>query len=161
MKRYLLLPLLCAAVSAAAAWGVVYWNAGRCQSSSGIGRSDDAAWLTRTLGLDDGQQAAVRAACADYAAELKRCSATHAAARCALSCRLFEPNVTAADLDGEAEALCRAQLAAEKATVAHFRRVHSVLTPEQQARYEAVVRTCVCGGATGAACDACCGRKTP
>ena len=161
MKRYILLPVVCALAAAAAAWGVVRWNAAGC---GGCGPADaplDAARLVSALGLSPEQATSVRQACADYAAELARCRAAHGSARCALSCRIFDTNAAPAGLDAAAEALCRAQLAAEKVTVEHFRRVHALLTPEQQARYERLVRTCVCGGAGGQPCEACCTKGAP
>jgi hypothetical protein len=40
--------------------------------------------------------------------------------------------------------MCHAQAESDEATLKHIRAVHAVLTPDQQARYEALVQKCLC-----------------
>jgi hypothetical protein len=159
VKRYAWLLVFSGLVAAAAAWAVVRWSApAACAAPAASDRVNDAGWLTRELALSPDQQTAVGEACRAYRAELALCRGAHGTARCALSCRIFDPKATPVELEAAAEGLCRAQMAAENATVTHFRRVHALLTPGQQERYENLIRSCVCGGANGTACEACCGK---
>ena len=68
----------------------------------------------------------------------------HCAARCQLGAVLFTGTNGADKANAMVEEMCRAQAESEKATLEHIQKVHELLTPEQQKRYEELVTSCVC-----------------
>ncbi|HBA82888.1 MAG TPA: hypothetical protein DCZ95_02225 [Verrucomicrobia bacterium] len=148
MKQYLLIPLISAALAAIAAWGVVSW-----QAVSEVDPVHDEAWLSRKLELSEQQREQLKVISAAYRANMIECMSLQCAARCQMGGRVFEPGVAEVELEPAMEKSVQALLEAERATLRHFRKIHSILTPEQQAKFEPMIRKCICGTMSeGSAC---------
>jgi len=104
----------------------------------------DAVHLQKTLGLTDAQVAEIQKFQSELGQELKDCCGKHCAAREEIGKALFA-GATDEEMRGIVEKMCRARVESDLATVQHIRKVHAVLTPEQQKKYEALVTACVCG----------------
>ena len=144
MKARILLVWLAIAAVAALSAGATHWAlCGRKPFAQG--QLSDASFLTRALDLSPVQAQEIARQQAAVAAELADCCARHCAARAQLGPAL------AAGADGEARAknliaeMGRAYQQSEQATWTHIRQVRALLTPVQQARYDALINRCVCG----------------
>jgi hypothetical protein len=130
MKRTLLALFIVTLVVAGSAFGVAYWI--RCRSCAPQPKVD---WV-KELHLTGEQAAAFAKLEAEFDRQLADSCANHCAARAELAESLTET--------GKATALCQkmcdAQAASERAALEHFRKVHSLLTPEQQQRHLALVQ---------------------
>ncbi|MFH0907334.1 MAG: Spy/CpxP family protein refolding chaperone [bacterium] len=105
----------------------------------------DATHLQQALGLTEAQVADVRKLQDDYGVQLEDCCSKHCAARAELGKALFD-GADDEQMRGIVEKMCKARLESDLATVQHIRKVHNVLMPEQQTKYEEMVTVCVCGG---------------
>ena len=104
----------------------------------------DASHLQKELGLTDAQAAQVRTLQEGYGEQLEDCCSKHCAARAELGKALFG-GANDEQMRSIVETMCKARLESDLATVQHIRKVHDVLTPEQQKKYEELVSACVCG----------------
>ena len=144
MKARILLVWLAIAAVAALSAGFTHWAfCGRKAVAQNL--LSDATFLARALDLSPAQAREIARQQETVAAELSDCCARHCAARAQLA------TVLAGGADGEARAqaliaeMGRAYQQSEQATWTHIRQVRALLTPVQQARYDALVERCVCG----------------
>ena len=103
----------------------------------------DATHLQQVLGLTDAQVAEVRKFQADLGDQLEDCCSKHCAAREEMGTALFS-GATDEQMREVMEKMCKARLDSDLATVRHIQKVHGILTPDQQKKYEELVTACVC-----------------
>ena len=138
-RRFVLLIVL---VLGAAVFGALAVRS-FARPAADLDRLKDATLLKAELGLTDEQVARIQALQKDYVGQLEDCCESHCAAREQLGKVMFSGSDTN-ELAVVVEKMCRAQLASDMATVAHIRKVHEGLTPEQQKKYEQMVTGCMC-----------------
>ena len=157
MKKWIWIPVLSGFVAALASSAVLYLHPGQRGKGCPI---DDKSWLVRELKLTPEQVKKLADIQQTYGQSLSSCRQQHGSARCQIADEIFRPDITDAQLDATAEALSRATMEGERATLKYFRAVHAMLTPEQKKKYEQFVMSCVCNCNTksdGASCaDNCC-----
>jgi len=159
MRAFLTLILPSVVLAALTAWLVA-----RCPGTMhGSGCAAEArpacgtvAQLDRTLHLSSEQKRAAAGELDAYGRELAACDARLAETRERMAQQLFQPGVADERLQGMADELSRIQRDSDLATLRHMRRMHALLTPEQQARYTAWLQPCVCGNQKPAGDGACC-----
>lgn len=103
------------------------------------------ARLIQELKLSSGQAAEIRTLDGEYRQTLARLCQEHCAVRARMPRVLFSAAPDAAETRDLLERMCRMQLESDLITVEHIRKIHRLLTPEQQTRYEKLVSQCVCG----------------
>lgn len=136
------LTIVVVVLAALAAFGIAQWAA--CpRTPVPLNALNDVNWLARQLQLSPAQVREVRQLQSGLQRELQQCDLAHCAARCRLADVLFGDTNTWAGTAAVDE-MCRMQAEGERATLAHIRKVHKLLTPEQQKKYEDLVTTCVC-----------------
>ncbi|OGV74122.1 MAG: hypothetical protein A3K19_23745 [Lentisphaerae bacterium RIFOXYB12_FULL_65_16] len=119
-------------------------NAVKADATAQPVRVEDAAWLTRTLNLTPEQQTAVQALEAEYRQALTGQCAAHCTARAGMREVLFAPDPDGAKTRSLLDTMGQAQRANELAMIEHIRKVHKLLTPDQQRVYENAVTECLC-----------------
>ncbi|TAN39093.1 MAG: hypothetical protein EPN23_00510 [Verrucomicrobia bacterium] len=104
-------------------------------------RLADANFLTQELGLNPAQAQEVGKQQEALTTKLAECCARHCAARAELG------NALAGSTNAETliKSMGQAYEDSERLTWVHIRQVRALLTPAQQARYDALIERCVCG----------------
>jgi len=143
MKK-LILPFLIAVASAILVVAAQRTMCNTCAAPPKVFVPQDAGRLIRALGLSEAQAAELRKLQANYGLKLEGCCARHCAARAQLGALMFRDSDTNA-IQAVIEDMCRAQTDSDVATLDHIRKVYSLLTPDQQKKYESMVDTYVCG----------------
>lgn len=142
-----------------AAFAAIRWHA-RAETPP-LATLSDVTQLARRLDLSADQVKAIAALQSQYGATLDTCCAQHCAARLQLGGLMFKPEADPARLKALVEEMARAQLQSDLATLEQMRRIHALLTPDQQRRYEQQVGACVCAAACPRGSDHCAeGKKT-
>ena len=142
MKRLLFLTAVAALLATVASFSLAHWLARRATPASV--NIHEVAWLKSKLNLTDAQVAQLDALQREFATRTEDCCKKHCAARFRLSDELAKaaPNLTTAQAC--VEWMSAAQAESERATLDHILRVRSVLTPEQQAHYAALLHDQMC-----------------
>jgi Spy/CpxP family protein refolding chaperone len=137
MKRTILALFVVTLLVAGAAFGIARWLRCRsCTSPTVTVNLHDTAWLALELKLTAAQSTQLAQLEADYQKRIGECCADHCAARADLAESLADP-AKAADCSTR---MCDAQNDSEKATLNHILRVLTLLTPDQQTHYTALVQ---------------------
>lgn len=149
MKQTLLLALFAAAILLLAAAGVYVGRtslapAAAAGTTTAPPQPTDARWLTRQLGLSPAQATAVEVLATDYRHQLGDQCQTHCTARTGLRDVIFHQDPDAAKARAALDTMAKAQLESELATIAHLRKIHALLTPQQQPAFEKLVLACIC-----------------
>ncbi len=118
---------------------------GPVQTATAPANVEDVGWLTRTLGLSAEQTAAVTALQKEYRGNLSSSCAAQCAARAKMRDMLLKTDADAAKTRELVEAMAKAQVESDLATVTHLRGICRLLTPPQQRIFEDRVLNCVCG----------------
>lgn len=142
MNRNLATSLVTVVVAGLVAFGVTRWTARAAAPS--VDRLRDSNWLARELRLTPEQAAALQGLKKNYVETLSGCCERHCAARMEIGDSLFRDDWNEERQKELSEKLCRAQLDTEMATLDHIRKVHRLLTPDQQEKYEELVSSCLC-----------------
>lgn len=103
----------------------------------------DVTWLTAALGLDAEQAKQIQAIQNQYVEKLEGSCGAHCRSRMKMAGQLFNPADPSTD-ESMLKELADAVLAAERQTLQHLRTIHAQLTPEQQSKYEEMVKGCLC-----------------
>ena len=143
MNRNLVTSLITIIAAGLVAFGVTRWTA-RAASEPSMDRLQNSDWLERALKLAPDQVAELRKLEQAYGSDLSDCCERHCAARMEIGETLFKPDWNSDKQKELSEKLCKAQLDTEVATLEHIRKVHSLLTPDQQTTYEELVSSCIC-----------------
>ncbi len=138
-KKFILAWLALIAVAALAA-ALTHWVLCGRQPVAQESLSD-ATYLTQALNLSPVQAEAVARLQTEVAAKLADCCARHCAARAELGAAIA--GVT--NGDKLIKAMGAAYEESERVTWAHIQQVRTLLTPEQQARYDRLIERCICG----------------
>ena len=101
----------------------------------------DTKFLAHELGLSAAQTREIFKQQEIVSAKLADCCARHCAARAELGKALAGGTNSAAII----KSMANAYEESESVTWAHIQHVRSLLTPAQQARYDALIKRCVCG----------------
>jgi Spy/CpxP family protein refolding chaperone len=143
MKSKWLVPVVVLLAAALLAFGLCRWT--QCpKRAASLDVLQDVSWLTRTLNLTPRQELDIKKLQETLQVRLKACDSMQCAARCQLGTVLFTSTNGADKANAMVEEMCKAQAVSEKATLEHIQKVHQLLTPEQQKRYEELVTSCVC-----------------
>jgi Spy/CpxP family protein refolding chaperone len=143
MKKTLLTVLSVLLVAALASFGLSRWM--QCaKPAPSLDVLQDVSWLSRKLDLTTRQAQEIRKLQEELRAKLESCDSMNCSARCQLGNVLFRGTNGSAQASTAVETMCGAQAEAERATLDHIRKVHQLLTPDQQKRYEELVVGCVC-----------------
>lgn len=143
MKSNLLAPVVVLLVAAFLAFGLCRWT--QCaKPAASLDVLQDVSWLSRNLNLTPKQALEIKKLQETLQVRLQACNSMQCAVRCQLGAVLFSRTDNTGRADVMVEEMCRAQAESEKATLEHIQKVHELLTPEQQKRYEELVTSCVC-----------------
>ena len=140
MNKKMLLAWLAVIAVAALASAATHWCfCGR--QAPGQERLSDAKYLAQALDLSSEQSQAVAKLQAAVGTKLADCCARHCAARAELGKAL----AGGTNSDALIKSMGQAYEESERVTWAHIQQVRALLTPAQQARYDALIERCVCG----------------
>jgi len=142
MKRNRLFTWLAVIAVAALSSAATQWVV-RGRPAAAPDRCLEGAFLARELGLSADQARAVGQLEQAKDAQLAACCSRHCAARAQLGPLLAGTNAAAAQ--AALKAMSQAYAESERVTWDHIQRVRALLTPAQQARYDALVARSVCG----------------
>jgi hypothetical protein len=140
MNKKMLLAWLAVIAVAALASAATHWSlCGR--QALGQERLSDTTFLAQELSLSPAQAQAIGRLQAAVGVRLADCCARHCAARAGLGQAL----AGGANSDALIKSMGQAYEESERVTWAHIQQVRALLTPAQQARYDALIERCVCG----------------
>ncbi len=143
MKKLVLMIVGLIVATTALSFAVARWAAIRCQPT--VAPSiHDTALLKRQLNLSDAQTTEVEKAEKEFQVTLNSFCATHCSARMALGDELAKPNPDSEKARGYVEKMNAVQADAERATLAHILKVHTLLNEQQAQRYSAIIHNQVC-----------------
>ena len=137
------IPLILAGLLIAAVSFGIGFKVARCTESHTLVHLQETAWMEDQLSLTSDQVEKMKAIEEEFNAKLLELCDEHCAARNALGDLLWSD---AWSLDAERnllEEMGRAQVKTDATRLAHIRRIHATLAPDQQERYEIWVRKCL------------------
>ena len=139
MTRYIFATLAAIVVAAAATWFVCYESCGNPEVRAAAQKGDALEWLRSDFNLSETQFAAVKQLHESYAVECEaHCRAIQDAARVRQTLKAQSPTDATA-LAAAQQKVDELRVACETAIAAHVRLVAAQMSPDQGARYLALV----------------------
>jgi len=151
MKRFWMIPLLSAVAAGLAAYGVTRHGL-CCQAAPTPDPLQDVSLLTQKLTLSDTQAAEVKRLHVVWGAHINECCQCHCAARARIMQALASGTNNAAQVDAIISEMGHAYEQSERATLEHLQQVRAILNPDQRARFDEMISSCLCRTCTQSCC---------